>query len=57
MNHLDEQKVKACLMLAGQLATAARLVTLANTKNLSDRIEKMEEALDAYDNEIMSLST
>jgi hypothetical protein len=44
------------LLAAGKLALAARLVTTANTKNLSERIEQMEAALDAYDNEILSLS-
>jgi len=44
------------LLAAGKLALAARLVTTANAKNLSQRIEQMEAALDAYDNEILSLS-
>lgn len=44
------------LLAAGKLALAARLVTTANAKDLSQRIEKMEAALDAYDNEILSLS-
>jgi hypothetical protein len=44
------------LLAAGKLALAARLVTTANAKNLSQRIEQMEAALDAYDNEIFSLS-
>jgi hypothetical protein len=48
--------VMPALMLAGKLAMAARLVTNANAKNLSQRIEQMEAALDAYDNEILSLS-
>lgn len=43
------------LLAAGKLALAARLVTTANAKNLSQRIEQMEAALDAYDNEILSL--
>jgi hypothetical protein len=44
------------LLAAGKLALAARLVTTANAKNISLRIENMEAALDAYDNEILSLS-
>jgi hypothetical protein len=44
------------LLAAGKLALAARLVTTANAKNLSQRIEQMESALDVYDNEILSLS-
>jgi hypothetical protein len=44
------------LLAAGKLALAARLVTTANAKNISQRIENMEAALDAYDNEILSLS-
>lgn len=44
------------LILAGKLALAARLVTTANSKNLSQRIEEMGVALDAYDNEILSLT-
>jgi hypothetical protein len=48
--------VMPSLLLAGKLAMAARLVTTANAKNLSQRIEQMEAALDAYDNEILSLS-
>lgn len=41
------------LLLAGKLAMAARLVTTANAKNLSKRIEEMEIALDDYDNIII----
>ena len=48
--------VSGSLLAAGKLALAARLVTTANAKNLSQRIEQMEAALDAYDNEILSLS-
>jgi 23S rRNA C2498 (ribose-2'-O)-methylase RlmM len=47
---------KKALLLAGKLATAARLVTTANTKNLSQRITQMEEALDEYDNQILSMT-
>lgn len=43
------------LKLSGKLALAARLVTTANAKNLSKRIEDMETALDAYDNEMTFL--
>ena len=46
----------SALKLAGKLALAARLVTTANAKDISKRIEDMEAALDAYDNEIMSMS-
>ena len=38
------------------IESSARLVTTANAKNLSQRIEQMEAALDVYDNEILSLS-
>ena len=48
--------VSKSLLAAGKLAMSARLVTTANAKNLSQRIEQMEAALDAYDNEILSLS-
>ena len=48
--------VMPSLLAAGKLALAARLVTTANAKNLSQRIEQMEAALDAYDNEILYLS-
>lgn len=41
------------LLAAGKLALAARLVTTANAKNLSERIIQMENALDIYDNEII----
>lgn len=53
---LRKGDVMPSLLLAGKLAFAARLVTMANAKNLSQRIEQMESALDAYDNEILSLS-
>ncbi len=49
----EERKV---LLLAGKLALSARLVTTADTKNISDRIRQMEFDLDAYDNEMISLS-
>lgn len=47
---------KKALLLAVKLANAARLVTTANTKNLSQRISQMEEALDEYDNQILSMT-
>jgi hypothetical protein len=53
---LRKGDVMPSLLAAGKLALAARLVTTANAKNLSQRIEQMEAALDAYDNEILSLS-
>jgi hypothetical protein len=53
---LSKGVVMPSLLAAGKLALAARLVTTANAKNLSQRIEQMEAALDAYDNEILSLS-
>jgi hypothetical protein len=53
---LRKTDVMPSLLLAGKLAMAARLVTTANAKNLSKRIEQMETALDAYDDEILSLS-
>jgi len=48
--------VMRSLQFAGKLALAARLVTTANAKNISQRIEQMETALDVYDNEILSVS-
>lgn len=54
-----EQPVKAylpALLLAGKLATAARMVTKANARSLSLLVEQMESALDAYDNEIIRIS-
>lgn len=53
---LNKGVIMPSLLAAGKLALAARLVTTANAKNLSQRIEQMEAALDAYDNEILSLS-
>ena len=53
---LNKGAVMPSLLAAGKLALAARLVTTANAKNLSQRIEQMEAALDAYDYEILSLS-
>lgn len=53
---LNKGAVMPSLLAAGKLALAARLVTTANAKNLSQRIEQMEAALDAYDIEILSLS-
>lgn len=50
-----DQLTTPAMLAAGKLALAARSVTTANAKNLSQRIEKMEAALDAYDNEIFSL--
>lgn len=41
------------VLLAGELALSARMVTTSNAKNLSKRIEEMEADLNAYDNEIM----
>ena len=52
---LRNSDVMPTLLLAGKLAIAARLVTTANVINLSARIEKLEVALDAYDNQILSL--
>lgn len=46
--------LKSSLLLAGKVALEARLVTMANTKNLSDRIIEMETALDEYDDYIIS---
>lgn len=48
--------LRTALKLAGKLAITARLVTAASAKNISKSIEDMEAALDAYDNEIMSMS-
>lgn len=46
---MDKTNADAILKLAGRLATSSRLVTTANAKNLSDRIEAMEVALNEYD--------
>ena len=54
--NLHTPVVMKSLLLAGKLALAARLVTTANAKNISQRIEQMEEALNAYDNEIIANS-
>jgi hypothetical protein len=54
-NPLTDSAVNPLLLAAGKLAMTARFVTTANAKNLSYRIEKMESALDTYDNEIFSL--
>lgn len=51
---IDDNKIPA-LLLAGRLALAARAVTSARVKDLSSRIEELEIALNAYDNEILSL--
>lgn len=48
--------VSKSLLAAGKLALSARLVTTANLKNISVRVEKMESDLDAYDNEIVEAS-
>jgi hypothetical protein len=53
---ISKKDLKPSLLAAGNLALAARMVTTATAKNLSQRIEKMEVALDIYDNEIMNLS-
>ena len=55
VNDCKQGDVIPSLLAAGKLALAARLVTTANAKNISQRIENMEAALDAYDNEILSL--
>ena len=56
IGNLHKPVVMKSLLLAGKLALAARLVTTANAKNISQRIERMEEALNAYDNEIVANS-
>lgn len=45
---------KNILHLAWQLAISARMVVESNAKNLSDRIEKLENDLNEYDNAILS---
>ena len=55
-NEISNVDLKPSLLAAGKLAIAARRVITANTKNLSQRIEQMEAALDIYDNEIISLN-
>ena len=59
----ENEKLKFCLfnvskslLAAGKLALSARLVTTANSKNISQRIEQMESDLDAYDAEIVAAS-
>lgn len=49
--------ISKSLRAAGKLAISARLVTTANVKNISQRIENMESDLDAYDNEIVAASS
>ena len=51
---LSTEKMEQTLLLAGKLAVAARYVITANTKNISQRIEQMQEALNNYDGEIIS---
>ena len=55
-NEISKKDLKPSLLAAGKLALAARMVTTATAKNLSQRIEQMEAALDIYDNEIISLN-
>lgn len=55
-NNLVKPDVSKSLLAAGKLALSARLVTTATSKNISQRIEKMESDLDAYDNEIVAAS-
>jgi len=50
----DVIQTEKALLLAGRLALSARLVTTANAKNLSKRIEDMEDNLNSYDNYILS---
>lgn len=56
MNKENTPSLRSALQLAGKLALAAKLVTTSNAKNLSERIEAMDNALNAYDIEIMSIS-
>lgn len=51
---VDIEELKSALMLAGKLAVAARLVITADAKNLSTRIAVLENALDTYDEKIIS---
>jgi hypothetical protein len=53
---LNNEQIIKLLRQAGKLAKASRLVTTANTKNLSQRIKEMEADLDDYDKEILFLS-
>lgn len=48
--------LSGALLAAGKLALASRLITTANAKNISQRIEQLETELDAYDKVILSLS-
>lgn len=52
-----EEAQRKALLLAGTLALHARLVLNANVKNLSDRMNQLENALNEYDNFIISLMT
>lgn len=51
----NEKDYKKALLAAGKVALAARLIATSNVHNLSIRVERLVEALDAYDNEIMKL--
>ena len=52
----SDADVSKLLRAAGKLAILARLVAVADSKNISQRIEQMESALDDYDNEILSFN-
>jgi len=47
--------MEKALLLAGKLATKAKLVTEADTKNLSWRIADLELALNEYNEHIIKL--
>ena len=53
---METERIKDVLQAAGRLALAADLVVKANTKNLSDRVTNLENALNVYNNEIVKLS-
>lgn len=57
ITQLKEQTIvpKHILKLAGNLALSADLVYSASSINLSERIIKMKQCLDEYDNEIFNL--
>ena len=54
-DELKENELKPALLLAGKLALAARAVTTSSVYDLSIRIKNMEDALNAYDNEVFAL--
>lgn len=54
-NFFKQPNIRPALLLAGRLATASRMVIESDAKNLSANLLKLEEVLNEYNNEIMSL--